>query len=384
MKRYTMVGATISLALFSSVALAAPNIVNTTQKGSLLIFPEIDVEESTNTIIRLTNDGTKSIDVKCYYGEFTDDIYNKPIRDIRFELTKNHPVYWEAKDGTGSIKGVFEFPTEGSKNAGQLICWAVAEVNAAVGYTQVKWNHLSGTATVVDTADNVAFSYNAYQFYARGAKNKKQVGTTRGVLELDGTAAGGGYDKCARYVIGHFAPLDAVIKLPGNDVKAVENTLSISTCTQDLIPVGASDSAKPLGPDKTDPFNCDDDPNTAAPECGQTIVIDVWNADEVKQTSASELADSWWRMSLGDKQDEFSEIDSFPQAFTFDSLQTNSAYFRAQSENGYGLVGVLVTELDNKDVAGEQEMKFAVTLNHAGNRAGMIKWDPEGPTDEKM
>jgi hypothetical protein len=69
-----MVGAAVSLALFSGATLAAPNIVNTTQKGSLLVFPDIDHDDSRNTIIRLTNDNTSFIDVKCYYGEFTDDV----------------------------------------------------------------------------------------------------------------------------------------------------------------------------------------------------------------------------------------------------------------------------------------------------------------------
>jgi hypothetical protein len=58
-----------------------------------------------------------------------------------------------------------------------------------------------------------------------------------------------------------------------------------------------------------------------------------------------------------------------PENITFDQLQTSSAYFRAESDNGYGLVGALTTELENGS-----EMQLGVTVNHAGNRAGMIRW----------
>jgi hypothetical protein len=376
MKRYTVVGVTLSLALFSSAVLAAPNVVNTTQKGSLVVFPEIDVDGSRNTIIRLTNDNTSRINVKCYYGEFTDDIYNKPTRDFQFKLTKNQPAYWEVKDGTGTVT-IPDFPTEGSKNAGQLICWAVSKG----GGTQVKWNHLSGMATIINVDDRTSYTYNAYQFYARGVKNRQQVGDTAGVLELNGTRDGGAYDKCGRYIIGHFSPQDAIIDLPDSDIAVIDNFLSISSCTQDLSPVG---NAKPLGPDSADPFNCDDDPSTPAPSCGHTIVFDIWNEDEVKFTGAREKADSWWRMVLGGTENNYSEIDVADENFTLDALQTVSAYFRAQSENGYGLMGVLVTDYD--DAAGTIDVDHsAVTVNHAGNRKGAINWriqDDEPP--EKM
>jgi hypothetical protein len=104
----------------------------------------------------------------------------------------------------------------------------------------------------------------------------------------------------------------------------------------------------------------------------------VWNEDEVKFTGAREKADSWWRMTLskgsGPTHDQ---IDVGGENFTFDTLQTNSAYFRAQSDDNIGLVGVLV-EGTSIDVS-------SVTLNHAGKRNGLIKWrtqDDEAP--EKM
>jgi hypothetical protein len=147
-------------------------------------------------------------------------------------------------------------------------------------------------------------------------------------------------------------------------------------------PVG---NAKPLGPDSSDPFNCDNDSSTPAPWCGQTIVFDVWNEDEVKFTGAREKADSWWRMNLGTRETKVhSLIDVAPENFTFDTLQTVSAYFRAESDNGYGLLGVLVTDYDETKDATSVD-NSAVTVNHAGNRKGIIIWrtqDDDPP--EKM
>jgi hypothetical protein len=378
--------------------LAAPNIVNTTQKGSFLVFPEIDVSHvhdssfanehvgHRNTFIRITNDNTRDIDVKCYYGEFTGDVYKKPTRDFQFTVTKNQPVYWEVEDGTGTIT-VPDFPTF-KTGTGQLVCWAVSKG----GGTQVKWNHLSGTATIMDHHNGTSYAYNAYQFFARGAKNKQQVGAAAGTLDLDGTAANGAYDKCGRYIIGHFSPVGA-IKGDMNGVKPADdhdhglavaaNYLSLSSCTQDLSPVG---KANPV------PLGCTDG------NCGQTIVFDVWNEDEVKFTGAREKADSWWRIVLGKEMvwdtvelvssspnGLYSMIDVAPENFTYDQLQTASAYFRAESEDRIGLLGVLMSKhlhAPHQHPTVECESSCdkmttstaAVTVNHAGNRKGIIKW----------
>jgi hypothetical protein len=395
-----MVGAAVSLALFSSAALAAPNVVNTTQKGSFLVFPEIDVSGGVagalnnengghkNTFIRITNDNTRDIDVKCYYGEFTGDVYKKPTRDFQFTLTKNQPAYWEVEDGTGTIT-VPDFPTF-KTGTGQLVCWAVSRG----GGKQVKWNHLSGTATVVDYRYGTSYSYNAYQFFARGVKNKAQVGDTAGVLELNGTRDGGAYDKCGRYIIGHFSPVGAIngnMKPAANakpGIAVAANYLSLSSCTQGLSPVG---KANPV------PLGCTDG------NCGQTIVFDVWNEDEVKFTGAREKADSWWRIVLGEEMiwgtdklvpslanGHYSPIDVAPENFTYDQLQTASAYFRAESDDRIGLLGVLMTKYlhglydaqpvpcsSTEPCSVMMTSTAAVTVNHAGNRTGEIRWRPQ-------
>ncbi len=387
MKRYTMVGAAVSLALVGTTALAAPNIVNTSQKGSLLVFPEIDAHSDRNTIIRMANDATGAINVKCYYGEFTDqDAFdstsssgtvtpgNKPTRDFSFPMTRTQAVFWEVRDGDGTYQ-MPDFPSANTAT-GELVCWATNNAETK----QVKWNHLSATATIIDPGDETSFSYNAWSFYARGIKNKEQVGAVAGRLDLNGIdKTNGAYDKCGRYIIGHFGPQNNEGQ-PVERVHVDDLYLSVASCTQDLVPVG---NARVLP---------------------HWIVFTIWSEDETKTTGTKEKADGWWRMNLGacDIQDNqgndlcddtvdtgFSEIDVNPEHFTDDIQESQSAFFRAESfldsagtQAGYGLLGVMVHDLDDDDFSEEYDIN-ATTTHHAGKRTGYILWQPDAEVPEK-
>src|SRR5262245_18654424 len=91
------------LALATS-ALAAPNVTNATQKGSLLIWPDIRVDNDWNTIIRISNDGSLDVDVICYWMDG-----NKNKVDFIFTITKNQAIWFDAKEGDGTF-AVNRFP----------------------------------------------------------------------------------------------------------------------------------------------------------------------------------------------------------------------------------------------------------------------------------
>ncbi len=374
----------ILLALGMSTAMAG--VINSTQKGSLLVFPDIDTSDAKNTVIRITNDQSKKIDVKCYYGEFTGNPYNKPTMDFQFPVTQSQPVYWSVNDGVGNIDAP---PFDGK--TGELKCWAVDQA----GLTQVKFNHLSGTATVLDQGDRIkdpeallsgnewdlkrhggAYEYSAYASACRVTGVDKVPCGPAGELLLDGTT----YDQCGTYIIGSFTPRGGFVD--GKGAKHIggsidgdfsygrtvqeNNFLNVASCTQDLSPTDG----------------------TAVPVVHK-IVFEVWNENEAKRTGASEIADSWWRMDLGgngtvDHNDvpTSSAIDSNKQHFTKAGLTfTDGAYFRAQSYAGpsgvaVGLLGEMVRDYGKLD-------KSAVETSHAGARAGSIKWFPESETLEK-
>jgi predicted metal-dependent phosphoesterase TrpH len=64
-------------------ASAAPNVTNATQKGSLLIFPDIRVDGSWNTLVRLQNDGSRNVDVLCYWMDVENPELQAELRRLR-------------------------------------------------------------------------------------------------------------------------------------------------------------------------------------------------------------------------------------------------------------------------------------------------------------
>ncbi len=90
-------------------ALAAPNVTNTTQKGSLLVFPDIridtDASGAWNTLVRLENDGSQDVGVKCYWMDG-----NKNRVDFVLPMTRNQAVWFDARTGNGTDQ-VNRFPT---------------------------------------------------------------------------------------------------------------------------------------------------------------------------------------------------------------------------------------------------------------------------------
>jgi len=234
-----------------SVASAAQNVANTTQKGSLLIFPRIEAENDPNaifsdTIISIGNDYYQAVWVKCYWVD-----RDQEIQDFMFPLTPNQPIWFSARNGTGT-KGVTVPPFMGPE--GELKCWAVD----ASGRQQISFNHLYGTARVFYSSpptERAGFEYNAWSFTARGIALGDPVGTAG---ELDLTGATGGYDACPQYSLANFGTTDAY---------QIER-LTLVPCKQDL------------RQDRT-------------PTCTKAK-FDVWNENETKFTGSYRCIKCWY------------------------------------------------------------------------------------------
>jgi hypothetical protein len=350
-----------AVGVLASSAYAAQNVANTSQKGSLLIFPHVDLRAGTTTIIRLANDANVQVDVKCYYVNQT-----KFRRDFLFKLTKKQAISFDARTGSADVIGNLPgFPTDigGVPNItttpvraanpflGELICFAV---NPA-GSTQISHNHLSGTATVgtdaipVDSVLRSSYEYTAWAFSARAVARGAQVGAIPGRLDLTGQA--GAYDACPAYVIVHLSPTVAV-----PEVSVADQRISVSSCAQDL------------RQDYTPHFT--------------KLELHIWNAHEVKFTGAWECADSTHSFLL-------SQTDTLPDNLSRETLGTNAAHMQIRgvastqcrvplpfvTEN-VGLVAVsdrvLTTEANELPLHG-------TTANSAGVHAvpGFVLWDPQ-------
>jgi len=232
-----------------TIASAAQNVTNVSQKGSLLIFPKIDtspipVRDASglgqpfvyrDTIVMIGNDYFTEQWIKCYWVNQAQD-----IQDFMFRLTPNQPIWFRASDGLGSgsqddpsVSSPVTVPPffPGDNTAGELKCWAVD----AAGANQVAFNHLYGNAMIFDTLHAAAFEYNAWAFTARGVNQGDPVGAP-GTLVLNGALNGAiGYDACPQYLLFNFFATGSSINLDvGDSANFVETDLTLVPCFQDL------------------------------------------------------------------------------------------------------------------------------------------------------
>lgn len=166
----------------------APNVANTSQKGSVHVFPYVVADANRTTFIRLANEGPGDIDVHC---EFRDD---KDVRGGFVTTIKKRQATWvdvsEGGIATYNMASAQYPQHEGgitSVGEGLLVCWAVDEGDA----NQIRWNHIFGTATLVDYTNGTLFEYPSWAFQARTGADKSPVGVP-GTILLDGLK----YDAC--------------------------------------------------------------------------------------------------------------------------------------------------------------------------------------------
>jgi hypothetical protein len=266
-----------------TMASAAQNVGNTSQKGSLLIFPKIWVDGRVDTYITIGNDYFEEVWVKCYWVD-----WDQNIEDFMFRLTPNQPVIFSAYFGSDLQGFVTVPPFMGGR--GELKCWAV---NAA-GDQQISFNHLYGNAVIAQ--EDAGIVYNAWSFTARAPL--KAVMGTGGTLLLTGAA--GGYDACPSYLVTNFVPAFA----PDPWRQGVVPDLTLVPCKQDLR-------------------------QDRVPTCTKAK-FDVWNENETKFTGAYVCLKCWAEGYLN----EISPPYGFGgDKFTMFTLKTFAARFRVQSAN---------------------------------------------------
>jgi len=335
-----------------TLASAAQNVANTSQKGSLLIFPKIIVQESVDTIISIGNDYFTEVWVKCYWMDS-----DQQVEDFLFRLTPNQPVYFYASTGEGPKGGGITVPPFGASK-GELKCWAVN----ANGDTQRSFNHLYGNAVIFQ--DEATVAYNAWSFTAR-----QPLGTEMGSGELllNGTT---GYDACPTYLVTNFM---AGSPAASNGTNATPD-LTLVPCKQDL------------RQDRT-------------PTCTKAK-FDVWNANETKFTGAYQCLKCFYEGFLNELGADKPGFGA--DKFTYDTLHTMVARFRVQGipstvckfgvatgpfptcPAGAGVsspfVGVLLSATETAD--GILPYFGTTPFGGGADGSGFIRWDADtGPAE---
>jgi hypothetical protein len=351
----------LAVALCSGPALAAQNVANTSQKGSLLIFPliSVDPENSTDTFIEISNDNISPVHLECSYVNEA-----KGRVGFDFTLTAKATASWEALRGDGM--GVAPFPTNVSWTGspgyappnpyrGELICFAV---DAGLQY-QIAFNHLTGTATVAATADPEAlqskqgFRYNSWNFAARSASGLAADNAIQGPpgrLWLEGNGAGS-YDACPAYNVANFIPNGATL----DSLTTTDNDLSVVSCKQDL----RQDYQVNL----------------------TMLQFSIWNANENSYSGSYQCADSVSTVGLSSQDNGYLVAAS---NFDYATLRTANGRFQVSGvastqcpgSKDASLLGVLSSSIGINDTGEDQEV--GSTTQGAGAMSGFVFWDPSG------
>lgn len=176
---------------------AVPSRASTSQKGSLLIFPKVEVTYATpgdpdsltrDTFIQISNDlnDLAGVHVVGFFVGVGDD--GQCIhRYGDFDLTHDQPAYFRAS--TGAPLGFGPAGPGATNFRGYFVCFATNPSNH-----QIRFNHLTGLATVTDYAARDAYEYSPYAFQALSGESGSVVGAP-GVLRLDGVEYETGFNR---------------------------------------------------------------------------------------------------------------------------------------------------------------------------------------------
>jgi hypothetical protein len=346
------------LAGMVTVASAAQNVANVSQKGSLLIWPKIVVQDSpyVDTYLMIGNDYYQDVWVKCYWVDSDQN-----IEDFMFRLTPNQPIEFSARNGSANDNHDVTIPP--FAGLGELKCWAVN----AQGTQQISWNHLYGDAIIAGGyLTRGAAMYNAWSFTARNVALGNSVGTIQGKLEL--TGGNNAYDACPQYLVTNFHTNFNMLDYAD---------LTLVPCMQDLR-------------------------QDRLPTCTKAK-FDIWNENETKYTGAYQCLKCWWEGYLEDIGKDASGFGG--EKFTLGVLKTLAARFRVQSASNAAckaaipecltttgvltpFVGLLLyAHEEEADAQADDQTGFVpftgtTPFGAGSDGTGFIYWDPAGGSPE--
>jgi hypothetical protein len=368
---FSLVVALCAGSAFAAPTSTVPGVANTSQKGSVLVFPRITVQADGDTFIEISNDQNSPVNVECFYVN-----EEKGRDDFSFVISANGTVSWDVKTLAGDHVTPNIFPTGTPvptppgfapevATRGELICFAVN----STGQNQVAFNHLYGTATVLrldDTTDDrqprLAYKYNAWSFKAWTAggalpADYTPIGTGGAIQLLGFSATTGFYDACPAFNNATFMPNGATL---GN-IATIQNTLIGVTCNQDL--------RQDFIPRWT------------------KLDFEVWNSNEGDFTGSFICVNSVFAVFLGTSPIATpASVFSNPENFLVGTLGTPNARFAVQGipssqcptlpTTAAGLLTVLDSYVTLPPFGGTDDF-IGNTLYGAGAETGFILWDPE-------
>lgn len=273
--------------LLPQAAQAQQDRVSATEKGSVFIFSKVEVVYDSSgqvvqdTFLQLTNDNNEPVDVQMYFVNGDAPVYSELCEleepgwnwvDNRISLTANQPTYWSAATGSPAQGGLSPWEVLDPEGPGRfdpdtgyyvlrgfIIGWAVDADN-----NEIQFDHLAGTATLVNYIYGYAWEYNAWSFQGLSV-------TGDGVLNLDGSEYAPGF----ALLLLNFQAVDSLAF--SGPATTVESDTDLT-----LHPISADLRQETEGPVLTKAH------------------MDVWNMNEVKFSGAYRCVECWSQASLRD------------------------------------------------------------------------------------
>ncbi|MGE0480989.1 MAG: hypothetical protein AB7Q17_11010 [Phycisphaerae bacterium] len=274
-----------------------------TQKGSLLIYPAVEVrfDRSGNvvadTFVSLANDYHEPIAVQLYFVHGDPPLtsggqpgWNRV--DNRINLTPNQPLYWSA--ATGQPAGVSPWAVLDPSNPpgrpdgdvpgdyvirGYVLAWAVDSEGR-----EIRWNHLTGGAIQVDYARTAAWDYNAWAYQSlcgdHGAAPRDcvvrdaggvccEATSVAGQLDLDGFQ----YDFTPDQLLLDFFASELLLGGLSGEIIRLDTELTLVPAAVDL----RQDGVRPVSTNAT---------------------FDLWNQNEVRFSGQTRCVACWDQLLL--------------------------------------------------------------------------------------
>jgi hypothetical protein len=354
---------TVVLTLFVSAVYASDTPrVSATEKGSVLIFPKIELRYDAagnliqDTFIDLANDYNEDVWILAY---FVSEACNWVDND--FVLTHNEPCYWSV--ATGLPKGLSPWTVLGDPYPdpsgsgdmvmrGYIVLWAINP-----DHQNIRWNHLYGQATIVNYANSTAWEYNAYAFQVVDPSFPNGgVVTTDGTINLDGVT----YDAAFNKLLLDFFASGSTAFSGGGRVVSHDTDLTLVIVDIDL---------------QQEP----DEPNMV-PYVTKAD-FEIWNENEVSFSGQEFCLTKWDQQLLSDLGGHF----------LIENLQTNKGRARIDGVGSplvcgpascdYAILGVAakVLTMDGVDVA-----MAGTNLVGTGTESTSIYYDVPEPPEEKL
>lgn len=323
----------------ATYAMPVKGRVSASHKGSLLIFPDVEIkwDDAGNvlqdTIIDLSNDYAGHVFVQLYFinGDrpLEETFVGFPVMrmdeaepgwnwaDCRLMLTANQPIFWSAL--TGEPRGCQPFgvldppalfgkpgrpdpETNGGTRVlrGYVLAWAVRQNPTTGNWEEIRWNHLKGDAVVVNYAEGTAFEYNAFAFQAHAVPHGQFL-PTPGRLDLDGFEYDVAFDELVLdlYASGSSALSQGVPGDPGSTTVFVDTDLT-------LVPVSVDLRQDNDGPVTT------------------KVEVEIWNEFESKFSGTRRCITCWDQTLLSD----FVTSVAIPNHFLRSNLRTDKGKAR--------------------------------------------------------